>query len=266
MPEKLGQNFLINKEIIKKIIAFSSLESATVVLEVGPGRGILTEELLKLAKKVIAVEIDGKLVSDLRKKFKEKKNISLIEGDILKINLEDLLLKNNQSGKLESYKLVSNIPYYITSKIIRFFLENSNPPQKMILMIQKEVAERIVAKPGKMSLLSTSVQYYAKAEILFSVPKNCFSPIPKVDSAVIQIIPEIKPELKEFSLNFFRIAKIGFSGKRKTLLNNLFNGLHLEKEFVLKKLKKIGFSENTRAQELSIEDWKKLAKIIEIAK
>jgi 16S rRNA (adenine1518-N6/adenine1519-N6)-dimethyltransferase len=157
--------------------------------------------------------------------------------------------------------VIANIPYYITSKIIRLFLETENPPSEMILMTQKEVAERITEKAGKMSLLSVSVQYYADPKILFEVSRKSFFPVPEVDSAVIKIekIKKQKASIEE-TKNFFRIVKAGFSAKRKTLINNLSNSLHVEKNIIEEKIKTAGLKPTVRAQELSIEDWKTLSK------
>src|SRR3989338_4845683 len=234
MPTKLGQNFLVNKDIAKKIVEAAELKPDDVVLEIGPGKGILTEELAKKAGKVIAVEIDGNLVEILENKFKNKKNVEIIKGDVLQLTTYNL--------QLTTYKIVANLPYYITSPVIRKFLESENPPSKMILMLQKEVAERIVASSGKKSILAVSVQYYAQPQVIFNVPRENFDPAPEVDSAVIHI-----KTLKQENI------------KTKTLINNLANSFHLEKKEVEEKLKRVGISSRTRAQELSVKDWKKLA-------
>lgn len=260
MPTKLGQNFLNDPAVLEKIIQASGLKKTDFVIEIGPGKGVLTEELASHAKKVTAIELDDELIPVLQQKFAETKNVEIIHEDILKINIPKIL--SDYKLQAISYKLVANIPYYITSPIIRLFLEQEIQPQEIILMIQKEVAERIVAKAGKMSILAISVQYYAQAEILFPVSKNSFFPIPKVDSAVIRIVPNKKFE-KEIDRKIFRIVKAGFSAKRKTLLNNLTSSLQLEKNLVEEKIKTAGLQPTARAQELSIEDWKKLAAILE---
>lgn len=255
MPTKLGQNFLKDNSVIGKIIAAANLRPDDFVIEIGPGKGILTEKLAEKAGKVSAIEIDRNLVEFLRNKFKDKKNIEIINADILKINLPELL-----GNQMSQYKIVANIPYYITSPIIRLFLEQKLQPEKMILMIQKEVAERIVAKPGEMSILAVAVQHYADSKILFDVPKTAFEPAPKVDSAVIEITPQ-KIFDKEKDARFFRIVRAGFSGKRKTLLNNFSASFHLDKKEAEEKLKTAGINPTVRAQELSLEDWKNLTKI-----
>jgi len=267
MPTKLGQNFLRDKSIIQKIIQVANLTPADLVVEIGPGEGILTEELSKMVGKVLAIEIDRNLIPALHKRFAQNKKVEIINEDILKINLNKLALSYNLKAK--SYKIVANIPYYITSPIIRLFLESEIPPQEMILMVQKEVAERIVANPGKMSILALAVQYYAQAQILFSLPSTAFFPVPKVDSAVIRIVPNPTHALPlerggVKRKKFFRIVRAGFSAKRKTLANNLANSFHLDKEAVENKLNKLGLAPLTRAQELSLEDWKKLSKILQI--
>lgn len=257
-PKKsLGQNFLKNKTIVNKILESADLTKDDIILEIGPGKGFLTEELVKKCKKVIAVEIDKNLVEYLKNKFKENEKIEVVEGDILKINIRDLF---NNSLVANHYRVVANIPYYITSPIIRYFLENEIFPQEMILMVQKEVAQRIVAGSGNHSVLSLSVQYYAKSELLFYVDKNNFDPVPEVDSAMIRISHIKNCESKKESDNFFRVVRAGFCAKRKTIVNNLANSFHLEKKEVEEELQYIGIKSNSRAQEISLEEWKRIAK------
>jgi 16S rRNA (adenine1518-N6/adenine1519-N6)-dimethyltransferase len=249
--KSLGQNFLTNYDVIDHIVDVADIEDR-VVLEIGPGEGVLTESLANTAKKVVAIELDDRLIPVLEKKFGDFDNVDIIHGDILHMNVMELVKKY---AKDESYKVVANIPYYITAPIIRLFLELPAQPQEIILMVQKEVAQRLVAKPGGMSLLAVSAQYYADVEYLFSVPKEDFDPVPKVDSAIIKL--KIKnEELKtDDAKNFFRIVKIGFSAKRKTLVNNLANGLHIDKKKIEEDLINLGFNTNVRAQELSLNDW-----------
>ncbi len=256
MPTKLGQNFLRDETVLNNIVKAANLSANDFVLEIGPGEGVLTEKLARQAGKVVAVEIDKDLAEKLQNKFKNIKNQNIINADILKINLPKVLEQNNFVNL--DYKIVANIPYYITSPIIRLFLETVYLPKEMLLMVQKEVAERICAKVGNLSILAVSVQYYANAELLFFVPKKAFFPVPEVDSAVIKIVLKAKREEKEFTEKFFRVVRAGFSAKRKTLVNNLSSSLRLDKAFVKEILKQIGIYSNQRAQELSIEDWKKL--------
>jgi 16S rRNA (adenine1518-N6/adenine1519-N6)-dimethyltransferase len=276
--KSLGQNFLKDEAVLDHIVEAANLSKDDVVLEVGPGQGALTEKLAQVCGKVIAIEIDERLVELLHTKLVDNKNVEVVQGDILKINLPELIeekfpsLKANEvypvatatgTSEAKSYKVVANLPYYITSPIIRLLLETKYPPTEMVVMVQKEVAERIVAKKGAMSILAVSVQYYAKAEFLFTVFKQSFEPMPKVDSAILKITRNKKQETnnKEETKKFFRIVKSGFSAKRKTLINNLSNGLQIEKKVVEEKLVSLGFSPNTRAQELGVEDWRKLAEL-----
>lgn len=237
-PSKhLGQNFLIDKSVLRKIIETADLSSKDTILEIGPGLGILTIELAKKAKQVIAVEKDKRMCEILKEVLKDYKNVKIINQDALSYEL-----------RVTSYKLIANLPYYITSPVIRKFLETENPPKETILMVQKEVAQRIVAKPLRMNLLAVAVQFYAKAEIVSYVRKRSFYPQPKVDSAIIKIIPQPIPKIN--TKKFFQLVKTGFSSKRKMLKNNL----QLEESI----LKKIKINPKTRAENLSIQDWLKL--------
>jgi 16S rRNA (adenine1518-N6/adenine1519-N6)-dimethyltransferase len=249
--KSLGQNFLANEEIAKKIADSAGLSSKDNVFEIGPGKGILTKYLTEMAEKVIALEIDRDLANMLRKE--NFKSTEIIEGDILKINLPRLIKENG----FAEYKVVANLPYYITSKIIRLFLETKYPPSEMVLMVQKEVGERIVAKDGKESLLSISVKFYAEPELLFNVSRENFDPAPEVDSTVMRIArkknqPKIDPS------DFFFLVRAGFSAKRKMLVNNLSSSLHIPKSELLEKIKKSGLNPEIRAEKLGVEDWMKL--------
>jgi len=292
-PKKsLGQNFLKDTTVLEKIIKAADLKADDFVIEVGPGQGTLTKELIKHAGKIVAIEIDKSLAEQLKIKYKTNKKIEILYGDILKINLPELIIRHSeirQSGVKNllnnttsssgrkilrpadrrpqddgtDYKVVANIPYYITSPIIQLFLETEFPPKEMILMVQKEVAERICSKPGNMSILAVSVQYYAKPELLFYVPRTAFWPAPEVDSAVIKIevISKNKEVSSEERKRFFRVVKAGFCAKRKVLSNNLSSSFHISKQEAEIKIKKAGIDPSSRAQELSIDDWKKMEKL-----
>ncbi len=266
IPKKsLGQNFLTNEEIAKEITESVDIKGCNV-LEIGPGKGILTKYLAEKAGEVLAVEIDKNLTKNLEKLFRvetrhclvstdRNEKIKIIEGDVLKINLPKLIEENN----FQNYKVVANLPYYITSKIIRLFLETKYSPREMILMVQKEVGERIVALDGKESILSVSVKFYADPEILFEVGKENFDPVPKVDSAVIRISRKKNPPEADVS-KFFSLVKAGFSAKRKMLVNNLSNLGHPKAE-LLEILKKAGLDPTIRAEKLKVEDWVKLCEL-----
>ncbi len=256
MPTKFGQNFLVNENIAERIVESANTEGKNI-LEIGPGKGILTKYLMQHAKKVLAVELDKNLRRLLNSRLRGNDNIKVIEGDILKINLPRLIEENN----FQPYKVVANLPYYITSKIIRLLLETKYPPSEMILMVQREVGERIAALDGKESILSMSVKIYSEPEILFHVPRENFDPVPEVDSAVIKIAR--KKNIPDVDIgNFFRIVRAGFSAKRKMLVNNLSGGLNIPKEKITEIIKKSGLEPGVRAEKLRLEDWKELYKII----
>jgi len=258
--KRLGQNFLVDEGILKKIVEAAELSKNDIVLEVGPGIGNLTVELAKSVKKVIAVEKDQDLVRILKELLDcwKVRNVRIVEGDIRKIENCKLKIEN-------CYKVVANIPYYLTSPLIRKFLEASNAPKEMILMVQKEVAQRICAKPPKMSILAVSVQFYAKPEIISFVSKKSFWPQPKVDSAIIKIKPLINADKRLINADLFlKTVKTGFSQPRKQLANNLSNGLKMDKGKVKNWLLKNNIQPTQRAETLTIEDWLKLLKSYKI--
>ena len=240
-------------------------EKDELILEVGPGEGILTDILAQKGVDVLAIEKDSRLIPILKDKFKNQKNVTILEDDILKLKIETLT--GNWKLKIENYKIVGNIPYYITSHLLRIVLENWPKPKLILFMVQKEVAQRIVAKPPKMSMLSLAVQFYAEAKIVKNVSKNNFRPIPKVDSALIKIIPKQGPEIltKDYKLktiNFFKLARAGFSNKRKQILNSLVNNLKLEKSLIIQALTEAKVDPSRRPESLQIEEWEKLTKLL----
>lgn len=254
--KRLGQNFLVDKNIFKKIIKAANLLENDVVLEIGPGIGNLTLQLAKRVENVVAIEKDKEMCKALKDILSslEIKNVEVINKDVLKIDTKHKILNTE-------YKLVANLPYYITSPVIRKFLEIKNQPKEMILMVQKEVAKRICAKPPKMSILAVSVQFYAKPEIISFVSKKSFWPQPKVDSAIIKITPSrLTPTTNLNPLLFFKIIKAGFSHPRKQLINNLSKELKIEKEKVRNWLLKNKIQPNQRAETLTLNDWSKLVK------
>lgn len=256
-PQKSrGQNFLIDEDVVAKILAVAEVNDQETILEVGPGLGILTAGLLKVARQVLAVELDLKAIDFLKNNFASVENLTVISGDILKINLSKTL------DGVKSYRIIANLPYNITSHFLRIFLElKENKPREMILMLQKEVAERITASSGAMSKLSVMVQYYGQPEIIFNVSKNSFWPKPAVDSAVVRI--KVKPDLPQTDIKkFFQTVNIGFSARRKQLHNNLAGGFKISSDSAKAILTKAGFSSQIRAQALSVEDWIKLTEKI----
>lgn len=287
-----GQNFLIKEEVYKKIIESADLKKDDVILEVGSGLGFLTAQLAKVVKKVIAVELDSKLAEVLKTGLIAQgiKNVEVVNEDILKIG-QSVILKEfateesrNEPNTLgwrltieqrdssllplardsfrmtNGYKIVANLPYNITSIFLRKFLSGENKPEMMVLVLQKEVVERIIARPPKMSLLAVSVQFYAQAKIIEIVPSSCFWPKPEVDSAIIHLIPRLPLPAKEreSEKEFFRLVKIGFSARRKMLKNNLSAGYHIAGEEAEKRIIRAGFCPKIRAQELSVDNWIRL--------
>lgn len=277
----LGQNFLTSKGALADILKAAQLTKENTVLEIGPGIGTLTRGLAQSAKRVIAVEKDSAMVEIFKETTHDLPNIEIVCADILKLGETKEFLNlsketNAESYKLQanSYKLVANLPYYITSPVIRLFLEAKHKPSLMVLMVQKEVAQRICAKPPAMSLLAVSVQIYGKPSIVSYVKKNCFWPQPKVDSAILRIAPLINADKKLIDADiFFKIAKAGFKQPRKQLLNNFANMLDMldverltrltsaeKRQAIERWLKKNGIEPSQRAETLSVEDWIKLAK------
>ncbi|MDA2921727.1 16S rRNA (adenine(1518)-N(6)/adenine(1519)-N(6))-dimethyltransferase RsmA [Patescibacteria group bacterium AH-259-L07] len=276
-----GQNFLINPFIVEKVIAAAGLDKNDIVIEVGAGLGTLTKQIAKQVKKVVAIEIDKKLVQVLSDELCDYKNVEIVHGDI----------RDPTSYKLPatSYKIVANLPFNITGLTLRKFLGRKNRPEVMVVIVQKEVGERIIARPskrgrddkkGKMNLLAVSVQFYAHPEIIFCISKNNFWPKPKVDSVILKIVPSgglTSKRGRTFDEKFFQIVKAGFLHSRKYLLNNLAtlplrpptsrggrgstalknSAIMIKslKQELMKIFNEIGLSPRVRAQELSVEKW-----------
>ncbi|TSC90632.1 MAG: 16S rRNA (adenine1518-N6/adenine1519-N6)-dimethyltransferase [Parcubacteria group bacterium Gr01-1014_2] len=282
IPKKsLGQNFLVNPKILDKIVAAAEITKVDLVLEVGPGTGNLTEKLAAKAGKVIAIEKDRRLIETLKLKFKDS-NVEIIEADVLKLKIEELI--ENCKLKIENYKIVGNIPYYITSKFLRTVFEDWPKPKLIVLTIQKEVAQRIMAspphskmsvgaRPPKMNLLALSVQFFAEPKIIGYISKENFRPRPKVDSALLRLLLRVRlrtntvklrraQQSKEFTEKFFKIAKAGFSHKRKLLSANLSKNFGIIKEELIEIFRKIGIQPDSRAENLSLNQWIELTKYI----
>ena len=251
-PKKsLGQHWLKDPEILADIAEAAELTGDDVVLEIGPGLGTLTSRLLARANSVTAVEFDADLARKLPGQFPGKK-LTVVNQDILQFDL-------NQLPK--NYKVAANVPYYITSKIVEKLMTAENKPSIAVLLVQKEVAERIAAEAGNMSILSVSVQIFAEAELDIEVPRQFFTPPPKVDSQVVVLRTRDDPLITpEDQRDFFRIVKAGFSAKRKKLRSSLSGGLGIDKSVAEELLKNAGISPDARAEDLAIEDWKRLLK------
>jgi 16S rRNA (adenine1518-N6/adenine1519-N6)-dimethyltransferase len=265
IKKNLGQHFLIDEEILELIVSTAELTGRDIIVEIGPGLGVLTEELCRRAGRVIAVEIDNRLAIKLNRRLSEYHNLTVINGDILKISLPGLF---TEAGIISSgFKVVANLPYYITSPVLRHFLESDLKPEMMVVMVQKEVAEEIAARPGKMSLLSLGIQLYGQAEIVKNVPAECFYPEPAVDSALLKIVPHrISPIDITDTGKFFSFVKAGFSTARKQLVNSLSNGLGISKSDVQELLDHAGITARRRAETLSLEEWAHLWRVYEEGK
>ena len=262
--KKLGQNFLINDNVIENIIEASNIEEKDLVIEIGPGLGTLTSKLLERAGKVIAIELDDKMISILKDRFKLYNNFILLNDDVLKIDLNSLIKEN--VGDLEKIKIVANLPYYITTPIIMKLLEDKLGIYSITVMVQKEVADRITAMPGdKLSgAITYSVNYYAEAKKIVFVDKSSFIPAPEVDSEVIKLdirkTPVVEVDNEEM---FFRVIKASFMQRRKTLVNGLVNsGIITDKVRIKEIFDNIGIDMNIRGEKLTIEQFAELSNLI----
>lgn len=250
--KRLGQNFLQDSFALEKITDAAEISADDCVLEIGPGLGSLTRYLAISAKQVTAVELDSDLLPPLKAVLKPYPNARIVHGDILELAVADLV---DQAD----YIVAANIPYNITSAIIRHLLESDPKPRRIVLTIQKEVAERICASPGDLSLLALSVQVYGKPSIHAKIPAESFHPVPNVDSAVLRIDIYPEPLIPADMLDtFFKLIKAGFSQKRKTLRNSLSSGLHIKPLDAETLLNKADIDPMRRAETLSIEEWKRL--------
>lgn len=249
----LGQHWLHDRDALKAIADEAKLTKDDTVLEIGPGLGTLTSELLRRAGSVVAVEFDKELARKLPGQFPGT-NLTVVNDDILQFDLR---------GLPAGYKVVANVPYYITSKIVERLMTAKNKPSMVVLLVQKEVAERLAADQGDMSVLAISAQVYAEVRLGIAVPAELFTPPPKVDSAVAVLKMREQPLIPaEIEKEFYRVVKAGFSAKRKKLRSSLAGGLHLGKTDVERLLNEAGISPDDRAEDLSIADWKLLTEVI----
>lgn len=250
--KSLGQHWLDDQDSLDAMLDTAEISLEDTVLEIGPGPGTLTEELVHSAKQVVAVEFDADLARELPGRVPAE-NLTVVNQDILQFDLTSLP---------PNYKVVANIPYYLTSNLLRVLCESSNHFSKAAILIQKEVAERVCAKPGNMSLLSVSVQFYCQASLGPVVKAELFTPPPKVDSQIIKLTFRDKPLFDVDTKAFFRIVKAGFAQRRKTLLNSLSSGLHLSRSETDELIAVAGLQPTVRAQNLSLEDWYRLYKAL----
>ncbi|MEX0748813.1 MAG: 16S rRNA (adenine(1518)-N(6)/adenine(1519)-N(6))-dimethyltransferase RsmA [Candidatus Saccharimonadales bacterium] len=248
-PKKsLGQHWLFDDAALDAVVAAGEVTAQDTVLEIGPGLGTLTAKLVSQAAGVVAVETDRELAAGLAARVPAT-NLEVVRADILQFDLTQL-----PTG----YKAVANIPYYLTSKILQYLIEADNSPTLLALLMQKEVAERVTASPGAMSVLAFSVQYYGVATIMGEIPKELFEPVPKVDSAILQVKPYPEPYFPAERKILFRLVKAGFGERRKKLINSLAGGLQISKAASLELVESAGLPVTVRAQELSLGDWGRL--------
>jgi 16S rRNA (adenine1518-N6/adenine1519-N6)-dimethyltransferase len=256
-PNKaFGQNFLIDRSVLNKIIDASAIEKGDEVLEVGAGTGVLTRELAQHAGRVVAVEIERDMLTLLEETTSSYPNVELVARNLLQLNPGEIFAQR-------PYKLVANLPYYITAPTFRHFLESENPPRLLVVMVQLEVAQRIVALPGDLSLLAVSIQFYGQPHIVARVPANAFYPAPKVDSAILRV--DVRPQTaltQQERDSFFRIVQAGFSERRKQLHNSLTHGLHYKNELIRSWLAAAEIDASRRAETVSIEEWLRLWRVI----
>jgi 16S rRNA (adenine1518-N6/adenine1519-N6)-dimethyltransferase len=277
-PRKgLGQNFLVDSFHLTKIVEAAGLTPEDTVLEIGPGPGTLTRLLVEAARRVIAVEVDPNMVSLLKNELGHLQNLTIIEADILQTDIKTIVanVPIEQSQPLtsdprpSSFKVVANLPYYITSAGMRHLLEATPRPERIVVTVQKEVAQRIVAGPGKMSLLAVSVQFYGQPRLVHHIPAGAFYPPPKVDSAVVRIDTFPQPSLAVDdahhpgdAYHFFRVVKAGFGQKRKQLKNSLAAGLHRPVPEIVIAMEKANIDPTRRAETLSLAEWARLAEVL----
>ena len=264
--KNLGQNFLINEEVVKNIVGCSNIEKEDLVIEIGPGLGTLTKYLLEKAGKVICIELDTKMLQILEDRFSLYNNFELINNDVLKVDLKNIIEKEKTEGKIKNVKIVANLPDYITTPIRMKLLEEEWELESITVMIQKEVADRLIATPGEKNTgaITYSVYYYADSEAIMEVPNSSFIPEPEVTSKVIKLNirkePAVKPKDKE---KMFKIIKYAFMQKRKTLLNSLTNnGVFKNKTQGTEILNSLGIKENVRPEELTLEQFEKISNIL----
>lgn len=250
---ELGQHFLVDAGALARIVAAAELTADDAVLEIGAGVGNLTRLLAASAGRVVAVEIDRRFLPVLEAELADRPNVRLVMGDILALDPSELMERG-------PYKVVANLPYAITSAVLRHLLEARVPPQRMVVTVQREVAERMVARGGRMSLLAVSVQFYGHPQLLFRLRPGIFYPPPEVESAVVRIDSYPRPPVEVTDVNgFFRVVRAGFSQPRKQLINSLAHGLGISSEEAADALRRAGIDPRLRAERLGLEDWARLA-------
>ncbi len=252
-PKKsLGQSFMVEPRALQRMVQAADLSPADAVLEIGAGLGALTDLLAERARRVVTVEVDGRFIPYLRRRYAHAPNVEVVHADILQADLAHLM-----GADAEAYKALGNLPYYITSAILRHLLESPTPPRLLVLTVQREVAERITAAPGAMSLLAVSVQFYGTPQIVARLKAGSFYPPPEVESAIVRIEPRTGGPLlpSHEAERFFRIVRAGFGQPRKQLRNSLAAALPLEAQKVVDWLTAAGIDPRRRPESLALEEW-----------
>lgn len=260
--KSLGQNFLISKEAVDSIIGSASISKQDLIIEIGPGLGTLTQELLEKAGKVICIELDTKMVDIITDRFSLYSNIEIINEDVLKVNLQDLLKKEKQENNFQSVKVVANLPYYITTPIIMKLLEDKLDIDSITIMIQKEVAQRLLAEPGTnlSGAITYGIYYYTVPQNVIEVSRDSFIPAPEVDSQVIKLnIRKNPPVIVKDEEKLFKIIKLAFMQRRKTLINALSNGNLYTKEEIKQMLEDLNIDLQIRGEKLTLEQFAQIA-------
>lgn len=244
-----GQNFLLDPDVPVAMIATATIEPGSLVIEIGPGLGILTEALLVAGARLIAVEIDPRLAAALRERWAGHPNLTIVEGDIMRLPLSQLV------PGAEPYRVIANLPYSVTAGVFRHLLSSARRPQRIVVMVQHEVGQRLVARPPEMSLLAVSVQLFGMPELVRSVPASAFWPVPKVDSVVVAMTVDEPPLSESDQPGFFRLVAAGFGQRRKTLVNSLSGASHAPRPAIASQLARAGIDPQRRAETLTIAEW-----------
>ncbi len=267
LTKTLGQNFLNDDSVVKSIVSAAEIDAHTLILEIGPGIGSMTKEMASTSAGVVAVEIDKHLIAALNDNLSGFSNIAIINSDIMKVDIEAIINEYKEKYNADRVKVVANLPYYITTPIIMKFLEEVKGIDGMVFMVQKEVAQRMVSKPGikDYGALSVAVQFYSHPQIIFDVPPHCFIPQPEVHSTVIKLDILKEPPVKVNKELYFRLVKASFGQRRKTLVNGLANAgiFNKSKEQIKQIIDSMGLNENVRGEVLSVEKFGELSNLME---
>ncbi len=260
--KSLGQNFLINDEAINEIVDAAKISKEDLIIEIGPGLGTLTNKILEKAGKVIAIELDKRMITILQDRFSLYNNFDIINEDVLKVNINELIKKHKQNENIKNAKIVANLPYYITTPIIMKLIEERLDIESITVMVQKEVAKRLTAQPGThlSGAITYSVNYYCIPEEVTVVPNSSFIPEPEVESEVIKLNIRNNPPVEVKNVeNFFKLIKVSFMQRRKTFINGVTNSKFMSKEEIKNILDKLGIAENVRGENLTLEDFAKIS-------